>query len=79
MAQSSMSPATMVFSMANSLRTGRAPGRPRQTGQVRVLGGWPYWAGQAQNIFVRVRIWQWTSRPMEGMSFMGGVFKKLKS
>jgi len=57
-------PVSRVFSMASRLRTGSAPGRPRQTGQVWVLGVSPKEVRQAQNILVFVLTWQWTSRPM---------------
>src|SRR5262245_27455346 len=50
--------------MASALVTGSAPGRPRQTGQVCVLGGAPNSSGQPQNIFVLVWSWTWISRPM---------------
>ena len=39
---------------ALALATGRLPGSPRQTGQVRVLGGSPNDSSQPQNIFVVV-------------------------
>ena len=51
---------------ARALATGRLPGRPRQTGQVRVLGGSPKESAQPQNIFVAVASWTWISRPMTG-------------
>src|SRR3954468_1278199 len=45
--------------------TGRAPGSPRQTGQVWVFGGASaYVFEQPQNIFDAVLSWQWTSMPM---------------
>ena len=46
------------------LATGSAPGRPRQTGQVWVLGGSPKLSVQPQNIFVTVASWTWISSPM---------------
>ena len=51
---------------ACALTTGSVPGRPRQTGQVRVFGGSPKLSSQPQNIFVRVSSWTWISRPMTG-------------
>ena len=51
---------------ACALTTGSVPGRPRQTGQVRVFGGSPKLSAQPQNIFVRVSSWTWISRPMTG-------------
>src|SRR5882724_11852346 len=56
----------MAISTARLLRTGRVPGRPRHTGQTLVLGGSPKRVEQPQKIFVRVRSWTWTSRPMTG-------------
>ena len=52
--------------MASALATGSEPGSPRQTSQVRVLGGSPNDSSQPQNIFVRVLSWTWISRPMTG-------------
>ena len=54
----------MPNSIARSLATGSVPGSPRQTGQVRVLGGSPKLRPQPQNIFVRVESWTWISSPM---------------
>src|SRR6202035_3041468 len=51
---------------ARAFATGRLPGRPRQTGQVRVLGGSPNDSAQPQNIFVAVASCTWISRPMTG-------------
>jgi hypothetical protein len=49
------------------LIAGKAPGRPKQTGQTRLFGGAPSYAvEQPQNIFEAVRSWQWTSIPMTG-------------
>src|SRR5687768_16902548 len=53
-------------STALSLKTGSAPGSPRHVGHVFVLGASPKRVGQAQNAFVAVRNWQWTSSPMTG-------------
>ena len=52
--------------IACALTTGSAPGRPRHTGHVRVLGGSPNDSAQPQNIFVRVVSWTWISSPMTG-------------
>src|SRR5579863_9963988 len=46
--------------------TGRAPGRPRQTGQTFVLGGAPKRAEHEQKILVRVKSWTCTSSPITG-------------
>ncbi len=54
----------MPNSIARSLATGSVPGRPRQTGHVRVFGGSPNDSPQPQNIFVFVCSWTWISRPM---------------
>src|SRR5258708_14051620 len=56
----------MAISRGRLLSTGRVPGRPRQTGQTLVFGGSPKRVEQPQKIFVRVRSWTWTSRPMTG-------------
>src|ERR1700679_862045 len=58
--------ARLAISMTRLLRTGSVPGRPRQTGQVLELGASPKRVEQAQKIFVLVRSWAWTSRPMTG-------------
>ena len=63
---SSASPIIRPKWIAWALATGSAPGSPRQTGQVRVLGGSPKDSSQPQNIFVRVLSWTWISRPMTG-------------
>src|SRR3954466_14651363 len=52
--------------IASALTAGSVPGRPRQTGQVRVFGGSPNDSSHEQNIFVRVLSWTWISRPMTG-------------
>ncbi len=58
-------PVAITCSTATRLMTGSAPGRPRQTGQVCVLGGAPsYWLEHAQNILDAVRSWQWISMPI---------------
>src|SRR5213592_2089281 len=59
----------MAISTARLLSTGRVPGRPRQTGQTSVFGGSPKRVEQPQKIFVRVRSWTWTSKPMTGSYF----------
>ena len=56
----------MVASMAAALATGSEPGRPRQTGQVWVLGSAPKVVEQPQNIFDAVPSSTWVSRPMTG-------------
>src|SRR5271163_406379 len=53
-------------STARLFRTGRAPGRPRQTGQMLVLGAAPNFDEQPQKALVRVSSCTWTSRPMTG-------------
>src|SRR5580692_10519195 len=58
------SEAKVANSTARRLRTGSAPGRPRQTGQTLVLGGAPNLLAQPQKALVSVRSWTWTSRPM---------------
>ena len=56
----------MVNSTADRFTTGSDPGRPRQTGQTRVLGSAPNAAGQPQNIFVAVPSSTWVSSPITG-------------
>src|SRR5271156_1314887 len=53
-------------STARLFRTGSAPGRPRQTGQILVLGAAPNFAEQPQKALVRVSSCTWTSSPMTG-------------
>jgi hypothetical protein len=58
-------PVVRTCSTARALIVGRAPGRPRQTGQTWVFGGAPSYAvEQPQNIFDAVLSWLWTSIPM---------------
>ena len=59
-------PTLTAASTAASFSTGSAPGSPRQTGQVRVLGSSSSSASveQPQKIFVSVSSWTWTSSPM---------------
>src|SRR5580658_3749683 len=66
MAQFKAIAAFIASSTASRLRTGRAPGRPRQTGQTLVFGGAPKLVGQPQKILVRVASWTCTSRPITG-------------
>src|SRR5579871_2496728 len=61
--------ASTANSTAFLFRTGNAPGSPRHTGQTFVLGGAPNWVEHPQNIFVAVRSWTWTSRPITGSYF----------
>src|SRR5260370_23416600 len=56
----------MAISTARLLSPGRVPGKPRRTGQTLVFGGSPKRVEQPQKIFVLVRSWTWTSRPMTG-------------
>ena len=72
-AQFSAMAALMASSTASRLRTGSAPGNPRQTGQTLVFGGAPKPVGHPQKILVRVASWQCTSRPITG-SYLGDEF-----
>ncbi len=54
----------MDFSMASRFITGRAPGSPRTTGSVRVLGSFPKPVPVRVNILDLVSSWTCTSRPM---------------
>ena len=56
----------MVDSIAASLATGSAPGRPRHTGQIWVFGSAPKSVAHEQNIFDAVDSSTWVSRPMTG-------------
>src|SRR5437588_6084888 len=60
----------IAASVANSttflLRTGRAPGSPRQTGQTFVFGGSPKRVEQEQKILLAVSSWTCTSSPITG-------------
>jgi len=53
----SASAARMANSTARAFNTGKAPGRPRHTGQTSVLGGSPARTAQPQKIFVSVASW----------------------
>src|SRR5512138_2713382 len=63
-------PALMAYSTTRLFSTGRAPGSPRQTGQVWELGEAPNWVEQPQKILVLVFSWTWTSRPMTAWYFI---------
>ena len=56
----------MADSTAFSLTTGRAPGRPRQTGQTWLLGSAPNPVAHPQNILVAVLSSTCTSSPITG-------------
>jgi hypothetical protein len=64
MAQWVATPVLMAKSTTFSFNTGRAPGNPRQTGQVWELGWLPKEVAQPQKILVSVVSWAWTSSPM---------------
>src|SRR5580692_6878561 len=66
MRQPSAIAASTAKSTALRFNTGRAPGRPRQTGQTLVLGGAPKRAEHEQKILVTVRSWTCTSSPITG-------------
>ena len=66
MSQCRARPIRIVDSMASALITGSAPGRPRQTGQVWVLGSAPNVVSQPQNILLAVPSSTCVSRPMTG-------------
>lgn len=63
-------PRAIAASTANStalrFSTGKAPGRPRHTGQTLVFGGLPNRVEQEQKIFDTVKSWTCTSRPITG-------------
>src|SRR6266567_4058228 len=63
-------PALMAYSTTFSFSTGRAPGKPKQTGQVCELGWEPKRVEQPQNILVLVVSWVCTSSPMTTWYFI---------
>ena len=56
----------IVYSIAVRFTTGSEPGRPRQTGQIWLLGSAPKVVTQPQNILVLVPSSTWVSRPITG-------------
>ena len=54
----------MASSTACRLKTGKAPGKPKQTGQTLVFGDDPKLTGQLQKIFVFVPSWTCISNPI---------------
>src|SRR5579872_7150460 len=66
MRQFSAIAASVANSTALRLRTGRAPGKPRHTGQTLVLGGAPNFVEHEQKILVTVSSWTCTSSPITG-------------
>ncbi len=64
--QFSARPILIVDSIAAALATGRAPGNPRHTGQVCVLGSAPNSVEQPQNIFDAVPSSTCVSSPITG-------------
>src|SRR5215475_5742448 len=66
MRQFSAVAASTANSTARLFSTGRAPGKPRHTGQTLVFGGSPKCVEQPQKIFVFVSSWTCTSSPMTG-------------
>src|ERR1035438_2098434 len=64
--QCSASAARVANSTALALSTGNAPGRPRHTGQILVLGSEPNRLAQPQKALVLVSSCTWTSSPMTG-------------
>ncbi len=66
MSQCSARPIRIVDSIAVAFTTGSAPGRPRQTGQVWVLGSAPNSVAQPQNILLAVPSSTCVSSPITG-------------
>ncbi len=64
MSQLSANPVLMASFTARSLRTGKVPGMPVQTGHVCVLGRPPNSVEQPQNSFESVESWTCTSSPI---------------
>src|ERR1700746_307000 len=69
MRQLSAIAARVANSTTFRLRTGKAPGIPRHTGQTLVLGGAPKRVEQEQKILLSVSSWTWTSSPITGSYF----------
>src|SRR5271169_3787475 len=70
MPQFNASAAFIAIVIASWFNTGRAPGRPRHTGQTLELGGSPKCVEHEQKIFVFVRSCKWTSRPITASYFV---------
>jgi len=66
MSQFSDSPIRIADSIAVAFTAGRAPGSPRQTGQVLLFGSAPKWLAQPQNILDAVLSSTCTSSPSTG-------------
>src|SRR5580658_11346066 len=66
MGQPSAIAASTAKSTALRFSTGKAPGRPRQTGQTFVFGGAPKRVEHEQKILDTVRSWTCTSNPITG-------------
>src|SRR5215475_11872289 len=65
--------ALIAITTATRFKTGRAPGNPRQTGQVLTLGASPKRVEHEQNNLDFVRSCAWHSRPMTASYFMRGL------
>src|ERR1700677_5014359 len=74
MRQPSAIAASTAKSTALRFSTGRAPGRPRQTGQTLVFGGAPKRVEHEQKILDTVKSWTCTSSPTTG-SYLERVVK----
>jgi len=61
--------ASVANSTARLLRTGSAPGKPRQTGQTLVFGGDPKRLTHPQKALVSVRSWTWDLEADDGFVF----------
>src|SRR5271157_4479100 len=70
MAQFSASAVFMAIVTASWFNTGRAPGKPRHTGQTLEFGGSPKCVEQEQKIFDLVRSCKCTSRPITASYFV---------
>src|SRR4029077_18530393 len=68
----------MADSTACRLTTGSDPGRPRQVGQVCVLGSAPNSVGQPQNILEAVLSSTCTSSPSAGSNCSSAVSKSIR-
>ena len=73
MRHSSASPVRTASSTTRPLSTGSAPGKPRQTGVVCVLGSAPKVTRAVENSLLVVSNCAWTSRPMTGWKSESGT------
>lgn len=76
MAQFMLNPARTAKAKAPSVKTGKVPGCPAQTGQSAVLGFVSSLTplGQVQNNLVLLASWTWISNPITGSNWVVTVY-----